>query len=142
MNLKSVCVVPALLPQVFEFIGHGSKRAKNAPSAGSQESMERTPDDRHVKGMSGEAQEARLHAFKVSKHCTHVHSHLVLCCLVFVIFGEAFRARSHDAGEMQNNTLQGPHEVCFVETDVDRHGLTSSPAPWLSPCSCRYVTPQ
>ncbi|MEW5299459.1 MAG: hypothetical protein WDW36_002474 [Sanguina aurantia] len=50
--------------QVFEFIGHGSKRAKNAPSAGSQESMERTPDDRHVKGMSGEAQEARLHAFK------------------------------------------------------------------------------
>lgn len=57
----------AFLSQVFEFIGQGSKKAKSMPSsAAGFEAMECMPEDRHVKGMSGEEQEARLHAFKVS----------------------------------------------------------------------------
>ncbi|MEW5312918.1 MAG: hypothetical protein WDW38_004516 [Sanguina aurantia] len=52
--------------QVIEFIGQGSKKEKNTPSPGGYEAMERMPEDRHAKGMSGEEQEARLHAFKAS----------------------------------------------------------------------------
>lgn len=59
----------AALLQVYEFTGQGSKKPKSTKCAGGYEAVARMRDDRHVQGMSGDVQQARLNAFKVRESC-------------------------------------------------------------------------